>query len=195
MDHDEQQRKWWAAKAERQQKEIATIKPRTFLIDLSDADVDRLAREAANAGMTMADLLKSFIGDLVDGTYSNGSDERACADAWYARCGFSHLAETNIALLAREGSLDTVYDGWEDYQSAKAEAEYLRKVLDDPEQDVTVEDVEDAEKWAAESRQKLEDVIKEAKCEGTMEEVAAEVLAWFENANTTKGDKVNLSWY
>ena len=112
MDHLEQQRKWWAEKAERQQKEIATIKPRTFLVDLSDADVDRLAREAANAGMTMADLLKNFIGDLVDGTYSNGSDERMCAEAWYDRCGFSHFAETNIALLAREGSLDTVYNGW-----------------------------------------------------------------------------------
>ena len=45
---------------EQQQKEIATIKEREFKIALSDADVKRLALKAAEAGMTMSELLASF---------------------------------------------------------------------------------------------------------------------------------------
>jgi len=195
MDYAEQRRNWYAERAERQKREIATIKPRTFLVDLSDADVDRLAYHAAKAGMTMADLLKNFIGDLVEGTYSNGSDERECADAWYNRCGFAYFASNDVARLARNNSLDTVLNGWEDYQTAKAEAEYLRKAFADHDEDVTEEEVKDAEKWEVESLQELEDALKDAKCEGTLEEVVAEVLAWFENANAAKGDKVDLNVY
>ena len=42
---------------------------------LSDADCDRLARKRGEHGLT--------IGDLVGGTYSNGSDERDYADQWF----------------------------------------------------------------------------------------------------------------
>ena len=73
---------------EQQNKEIEIIKPRTLEIKLSDADVKRLAEKAGAHGLSVAELLKAFIGDLVCGTYSNGSDERMYAEQWFERCWF-----------------------------------------------------------------------------------------------------------
>lgn len=58
-----------------QEKEIATIKERTIYLNLSDADCKRISTYAAKANITVSQLLESFIGDLVNGTYTNGSDE------------------------------------------------------------------------------------------------------------------------
>lgn len=65
-----------AVYGEQQQNEIATIKKRTFMLKLSDADVRRIYEKAGGAGMTVSELLQNFIGDLVCGTYSKGADER-----------------------------------------------------------------------------------------------------------------------
>ncbi len=40
-------------------------------------------------GITVYQLLENFIGDLISGTYSNGSDERMLANKWFDRCWFS----------------------------------------------------------------------------------------------------------
>ena len=73
---------------EDRKKEIETIKARTLVLKLSDADCDRILQKAASHGMTVSGLLESFIGDLVDGTFTNGSDERYLAEDWFNRCGF-----------------------------------------------------------------------------------------------------------
>ena len=46
-------------------------------------------KKAASHGMTVSGLLESFIGDLVEGTFTNGSDERYLAEDWFNRCGSS----------------------------------------------------------------------------------------------------------
>lgn len=53
-----------------QKNEIETIKPRTITVNLSDADVKRLAEKSGEGGLTISELLENFIGDLVDGTCS-----------------------------------------------------------------------------------------------------------------------------
>ena len=68
-----------------QEKEIKTIKPRTYKLKLSDADVERLRETASYKGLTPEQLLEIFIGDLVDGTYSSGSDERLFASEYFDR--------------------------------------------------------------------------------------------------------------
>lgn len=68
---------------ESQKKEIETIKDRTLILKLSDADCDRILQKAAGCGLTVSELLASFIGDLIDGTYTNGSDERMLAQDWF----------------------------------------------------------------------------------------------------------------
>lgn len=84
---------------EEKQKEIATIKPRTIELNLSDADVMRLSQKAGTVGLTVQELLQSFIGDLVDGTYSNGSDEREYAQQWFERCGYEFEADEHLTFL------------------------------------------------------------------------------------------------
>lgn len=78
---------------ERQEAEIRTIKPREITINLSDADVERLFAKAYSNGITPSMLIEGFLGDLLDGTYSNGSDERMLADEYFERCGYGMGAE------------------------------------------------------------------------------------------------------
>lgn len=70
---------------EKQKAEMQTIKPRAFFVDLSDADVKRFYEKAASCGFLPSEILEHFIGDLVFGTCSNGSDERMYANQWFDR--------------------------------------------------------------------------------------------------------------
>ncbi len=71
---------------EQQAAEIKTIKPREFKLNLSDADVKRLFEKAYSNGITPEYLIESYLGDLLCGTYSNGSDERDLANEYFDRC-------------------------------------------------------------------------------------------------------------
>lgn len=94
--------------------EIKTIKPRKVTLDLSDADVERIRQKTGAVGITVGELLKNFIGDLVDGTYSNGSDERDLAQAWFDRCAFGIFPEKTFQrFLIGEGLLEEVFLKWE----------------------------------------------------------------------------------
>lgn len=88
-----------------QKAEIKTIKPRTYHLNLSDNDVERLAIKAGKYGLTSSELLENFIADLVNGTYSNGSDERMYAAQWADRCWFSFEPEKNL--------IQYLCDSWE----------------------------------------------------------------------------------
>lgn len=97
----------------KQEEEIRTIKPRNYTIKLSDADVERLAKTAGAYGITASELLENFIGDLVSGTYSNGSDERMYAEQWAERCWFALNPEKNLIHYlcdAWEYDFDTLTD-------------------------------------------------------------------------------------
>lgn len=99
-----------------------TIKERTITLKLSDADCDRLLEKAGRCGMTVAELLQNFIGDLVDGTYSNGSDERMYAQEWFDRCGFSMFPEETLLRHLLENGVDledfvTTYEENEEYKA------------------------------------------------------------------------------
>lgn len=117
---------------EDQKKEIETIKERTLVLKLSDADCDRILQKATRHSMTVSELLESFIGDLVDGTFTNGSDERYLAEDWFNRCGFErddkrtllwHLLEQNADL---ENFIE-LYEENEEYKSHPEEFEEQRE--------------------------------------------------------------------
>ena len=78
------------------EKEFETVSTRTYNLNLSDADVERLAMTAGKYGMTVSQMLENFIGDLVSGTFTNGSDERMYIEQWVNRCQFSHESEKNL---------------------------------------------------------------------------------------------------
>ena len=69
---------------------------RKITVKLSDADCDRLARKCGEHGLTIGELIENFVGDLVGGTYSNGSDERDYADQWFERCWFGMFPEPTL---------------------------------------------------------------------------------------------------
>ena len=100
-----------------QRKEIETVRERTIKLNLSDADCWRLSKKAASAGASISEVLENFIGDLVDGTYTNGSDERMYANTWFDRCGFAMFPEvTFVGFLIDECILSDALEIWESYQ-------------------------------------------------------------------------------
>lgn len=79
-----------------QEKEIQTIKERNITVKISDADVERLAKKCGKHGLTVGELFENFIGDLVGGTYYNGSDEMDRANSWFERCWFGMFPEETL---------------------------------------------------------------------------------------------------
>lgn len=106
-----------------QQKEIETIKERSFTLNLSDADIEKVWRKVGCVGLSISELLENFIGDLIDGTYSNGSDERELANQWFERCGFGMFPDkTFLRFLLEQESVD---DFVESYRSLKNSEEQI----------------------------------------------------------------------
>ena len=100
---------------EDRKKEIETIKARTLVLKLSDADCDRILQKAASHGMTVSGLL-----------------ERYLAEDWFNRCGFGrddkrtllwHLLEQNADL---ENFIE-LYEENEEYKSHPEEFEEQRE--------------------------------------------------------------------
>lgn len=151
-----------------QAEEIKTIKGRNITLQLSDADCDRLLKKAGEHGLTVAELLQNFIGDLVDGTYSNGSDERMYAQDWFGRCGFGMFPEkTLLRWLLQQGNdpQDFLY-AWEENELYKEDP---KKYCEDQDEEYDPEDpfwfeseVQDAmESWEPEETPDMKKEIQE----------------------------------
>lgn len=105
-----------------QQKEIETIKERTITIKLSDADCERVSNLCGEHNISVSYLLESFIGDLVNGTYTNGSDERDYARSYFERCWFGMYPEKSLLNFL----LSMGYDVYCDLISYVDDIEYCR---------------------------------------------------------------------
>lgn len=109
-------------KDQNQEKEIETIKERTITLKLSDADCKRIANKVGKHGITIGQLFENFIGDLVFGTYSNGSDERYMAEQWFQRCWFGMFPEETLLRYLLENCINVedflcIYDELKYYQA------------------------------------------------------------------------------
>lgn len=69
---------------------------RTITVKMSDEDCRELANLSGEHGLTVGELLTNFIGDLIGGTQSNGSDERMYAKQWFDRCWFAQYPENTM---------------------------------------------------------------------------------------------------
>lgn len=115
-----------------QDREIETIKNRSISVELSDADVRRICEKAGMVGLAVPELLQNFIGDLVSGTYSNGSDERMYANQWFERCWFGMFPEnTFLKHLIELDMVETVVSSWCDMQQYKLNLEEDRECYDE----------------------------------------------------------------
>lgn len=110
-----------------QELEIKTIKPREFHIRLSDADVERIYHVAGSHGLTPEELLEQFIGDLVCGTHTNGSDERDLAYGWMERCWFGMFPEeTFLRYLIEQMEIDYFLDDLDSLEDARRDQAYCQ---------------------------------------------------------------------
>ena len=119
---------------EEQKKEIETIRERKITVKLSDADCDRLARKCGEHGLTIGELIENFVGDLVGGTYSNGSDERDYADQWFERCWFGMFPEPTLLnhLLNLGYEPEHYLDMLENVETIKSELEITKQNIAEP---------------------------------------------------------------
>lgn len=191
---------------EQQEKEIATIKERTFKLRLSDEDIKRLWKKARKVGMTASELLTSFIGDLVDGTYSNGSDERMYAEQWFDRCCLSYVAEkTFLRYLLENFMLDYFLELFDSVKNIKEDKVALEKELqveNYPWEDILLSSKEhpqgvrcynSKEDWQNKIKEELEQVEVELSYQQeNINEIWNEFLEWSDNENYNQETEIKV---
>lgn len=139
-----------------EKREIETIRERNITVKLSDADCERIFDLCGKHNITVAYLLESFIGDLVDGTYTNGSDERDYAERYFKRCWFGMYPETTLLNWLLNSAYDVYVDFLEvidDIENGYADLENYKKdpsVFDEEEIEFLKIDIEDWENQIAE---------------------------------------------
>lgn len=114
---------------EGQKEEIQTIRERTITVKLSDADCQRLAEKAAEAGETIDSLMEGFIGDLVDGTYTHGSDEVDCAQRWFERSYLFTCQTTFLSYLIQYGEVNEIIERLSDIEDMKKDIAIFKEEL------------------------------------------------------------------
>lgn len=175
---------------EKQQEEIKTIRERTLTLRLSDADVKRICKKAASVSLTVSQLLENFIGDLICGTYSNGSDERNYADNWFERCCFDLSAEPTFLRYSLINFI--CEDVIELYNDIQDEKEYLSEIEAEPMQEDELEEkalIEENIEYLSEQLQEyFTGYQKEWKMENSsLEEEMKIILAWYKQYQNLLG--------
>ena len=136
---------------EQQKKEIETIRERNITVKLSDADCEGPAIKCGEHGLTVGELIANFVGDLVGGTYSNGSDERMYADQWFDRCWFGMFPEPTLLnhLLCWGYDPEDYLDTLDNIETAVKEKEYLAEHPEEADEEAQYLD-DDIESWQEE---------------------------------------------
>lgn len=93
---------------------------REIVLKLKDIDAEELSRTAGRVGLSVSELLENFVGDLIGGTRTNGSDERDLANRWFERCWFSMDMNYNFLSYLVEWSLvNRAVKLWEELEDYK----------------------------------------------------------------------------
>lgn len=176
-----------------QKQEIATIKERTLTIKLSDADVMRVCKKAGAHNITVAQMVESYLQDLVHGTYTNGSDEREYANAYFERCGYSWMTDNTFTrYLIEWGFINDYMDNIEAENDLKADIAIYEDIeeptADDlQELEALKEDLEEVQGYILDYYREYSAESKESETE-PLEEAQSGVLKWYEEYKTLKGE-------
>ena len=68
-------------------EEMKYMQTNTYCLHISRDELEALYFKASCVSVTIEQLLKDIIADLVGGTFTHGADERMYADFWYTRWG------------------------------------------------------------------------------------------------------------
>lgn len=172
-----------------QNKEIETIRERNITVRLSDADCEKLVRKCGEHGLTVGELIENFVGDLVGGTYSNGSDERMYADQWFNRCRFGMSPEPTLLnhLLGWEYDPKDYLNVLDNIETAIKDKEYLVEHPEEANEEAQYLD-DDIESW----QEELKDMRAEWKPEKepNMEEELELIKKWVKERDNLINEKV-----
>lgn len=142
-----------------QEDEIKTIKERVLKINLSDADCERISEKCGLHGLTVGELFENFIGDLVGGTYTNGSDERDLADRYFDRCWFGAFPKNTLLhhLLECGYKPDEYIEILDNIETAENEKKYAQEHPEEFNEEELSDLNDDIESWNEQIRDMLED--------------------------------------
>lgn len=166
--------------------EAKTVAPRNITLSLSDADCLRIAEFAGMHNTTVSNILEEFIGNLIDGTYSSGSDERMLASQYFERTGTSWMFDKSFLTWTFNNWVDT--DSFADMVSDIA---YDYDIINDPESGA--EDVagckEDLSFILQTFREDYYDPYKEDEKEPVSFDIAVEqALTWYKQYKDLLGE-------
>lgn len=157
-------------------------KCRKVILNLTDDDTDALCRKAGSAGLTVPVLIENFIVDLIDGTGSNGSDERMYANEWFDRCWFGYAGfQTFLGFLIDNLLFDEMVAYWE-------ELNYLQS-LENPDEDET-DDIHTIQKELEEMFQEYTESVGTDymdTIDATLDEGLTRISAWIEERELLVG--------
>lgn len=164
-------------KMESLNNEDQRIRERNITVKLSDKDCDSLLRKCGEYGLTVGELIENFIGDLIGGERSNGSDEEMYADQWFDRCWFAMCPEpTLLSYLLFLGYDPGEYlDTLDNIENAVKEKEHLAEHPEEADEEAQYLD-DDIRMW----QEELEDMRADWKPEKEpdMEKELAIIRKW-----------------
>lgn len=144
---------------------------RNIILKLAEDDVEALCAKAGENGLTVSQLLENFVSDLVDGSRTNGSDERMYANQWFERCWFSFEPEqTFLRFLLKNGDIEYALEKWSELECYKSEE--ILDEYDKEEMDCLEEDME--------RLFEIYELCNEEPVDSTWEEGMKKVLEWDE---------------
>lgn len=165
---------------ERQKREIETIREKNIKVELSVADCDRLTILCGKHGLTVGELFAQFAGDLVCGTYSNGSDECYMARTWFDRCGFGMCQKETLLMFLLKSGYDVeeflyLLDNIESAEADLGDYQNNPEKFDEEEIEYAKVDLED---WKEEYHDFIEEYMGKYPEADLAEEIRA-VREWF----------------
>lgn len=196
--------------------ESKTCARKNYTLNLSDADTERIARKAGKCNLTVSQLIENFIGDLIDGTYTNGSDERMYANQWFDRCWFAHESDHNLITFICDHNYD-FEDIQKILQAIENTQKHIRKTQDEIEstddswQDITQMSYDDSgkatgyirayethEDFVADCREAIESYIEDLKdYSGQLDDIKTEFSSYMGSKKYDWGEELQiyLQWY
>ena len=108
---------------------------------------------------TIGELIENFAGDLVGGTYSNGSDERDYADQWFERCWFGMIPKPTLLnhLLCWGYDPEDYLNAMDNIETAKEEKKYLEEHPEEADEEEASYLDDDIADWEEELKSMRED--------------------------------------
>uniref|UniRef100_UPI004056D941 hypothetical protein n=1 Tax=Agathobacter sp. TaxID=2021311 RepID=UPI004056D941 len=117
--------------AEYQESLRKEVQPRNIEVKLSREECEKLMDLCGRNGITLGKLIGSFVGDLVEGSHSNGAEGRDLAQRWFSKTLEKDGSDGSETLLEyifdKDGSTDPFLNLLEDIELAKEDVEGFEK--------------------------------------------------------------------